>query len=224
MLIIKQKKLIYFILFLALFANPLYSQDNEFRGWSQIQYSIDINKKWSLNLSQHFRLKEDFNIVDSYITESEISYSPVKKLKLSGQLRYYYRNDNSGGVQGFENMYRYRLGIEKRFNTAPLNFELRLAYQNRVSLDRENRFKKRIRIRPLAEIKIKEWKNRPKLFYEYFNEIDGSDQKAHRYGISLKKELNKNQSFIIRYFFQKYDEKIIPDFTNNIISIKYSFN
>ena len=87
MLIIKQKKLIYFILFLALFANPLSSQDNEFRGWSQIQYSIDINKKWSLDLSQHFRLKEDFNIVDTYITESEITYSPVKKLKLSGQLR-----------------------------------------------------------------------------------------------------------------------------------------
>ena len=69
MLIIKQKKLIYFILFLALFVSPLYSQDNELRGWSQIQYSIDIYKKWSLDLSQHFRLKEDFNIVDSYITD-----------------------------------------------------------------------------------------------------------------------------------------------------------
>ena len=133
-----------------------------------MKYNLDIDNNISLALSQHFRIKEDFNVVDSYITESEITYSPIKKLNLSGQLRYYYRNDNSGGVQGFENMYRYRLGIEKRFNTDLLNFELRLAYQNRVSLDRDNRFKKRIRIRPLAEIKIKEWKNRPKLFYEYF--------------------------------------------------------
>ena len=224
MLIIDSKKNAYLLFIMLFFLSSVYSQDNDFRGWSEIEYSLDLNNNFSLALSQHFRLIEDLNTVDSYITESEITFSPLKKLKLSGQLRYYYRNDNSGGVQGFENMYRYRLGIEKRFNTAPLNFELRLAYQNRVSLDRENRFKKRIRIRPLAEIKIKEWRNRPKLFYEYFNEIDGSDQKAHRYGISLKKELNKNQSFIIRYFFQKYDEKIIPDFANNIISIKYSFN
>ena len=206
------------------FLSSVYSQDNDFRGWSEIEYNLDINNKISLALSQHFRIKEDFNIVDSYITESEITYSPIKKLKLSGQLRYYYRNDNSGGVQGFENMYRYRLGIEKRFNTDLLNFELRLAYQNRVSLDRDNRFKKRIRIRPLAEIKIKEWKNRPKLFYEYFNEIQGKDQKAHRYGISFKKNLKQNQSFTLRYFFQKYDEASNLDYNKNVISLKYSFN
>ena len=128
------------------FLSSVYSQDNDFRGWTEIEYNLDIDNNISLALSQHFRIKEDFNTVDSYITESEITYSPIKKLNLSGQLRYYYRNDNSGGVQGFENMYRYRLGIEKRFNTDLLNFELRLAYQNRVSLDRDNRFKKRIGI------------------------------------------------------------------------------
>jgi len=224
MLIINSKKNIYLLFVMLFFLSSVYSQDNDFRGWSEIEYNLDINNKISLALSQHFRIKEDFNIVDSYITESEITYSPIKKLKLSGQLRYYYRNDNSGGVQGFENMYRYRLGIEKRFNTDLLNFELRLAYQNRVSLDRDNRFKKRIRIRPLAEIKIKEWKNRPKLFYEYFNEIQGKDQKAHRYGISFKKNLKQNQSFTLRYFFQKYDEASNLDYNKNVISLKYSFN
>jgi len=224
MLIINSKKNIYLLFVMLFFLSSVYSQDNDFRGWSEIEYNLDIDNKISLALSQHFRIKEDFNIVDSYITESEITYSPIKKLKLSGQLRYYYRNDNSGGVQGFENMYRYRLGIEKRFNTDLLNFELRLAYQNRVSLDRDNRFKKRIRIRPLAEIKIKEWKNRPKLFYEYFNEIQGKDQKAHRYGISFKKNLKQNQSFTLRYFFQKYDEASNLDYNNNVISLKYSFN
>ena len=142
MLIIDSKKNAYLLFIMLFFLSSVYSQDNDFRGWSEIEYNLDINNNISLALSQHFRLKEDLNTVDSYITESEITFSPLKKLKLSGQLRYYYRNDNSGGVQGFENMYRYRLGIEKRLNTAPLNFELRLAYQNRVSLDRENRFKK----------------------------------------------------------------------------------
>ena len=30
-----------------------------------------------IDLSQHFRLKEDLNVVDTYITESEISYEPI---------------------------------------------------------------------------------------------------------------------------------------------------
>ena len=224
MLIINSKKIVCVLFTLFFFFSSAYSQDNEFRGWSEIEYNIDIDERISLAFSQHFRLKEDLNTVDSYITESEITYSPLKKIKLSGQLRYYFKNDNSGDIQGFENLYRYRFGIEKKFNTNYLNFDLRVAYQNRVSLDRKDRFKKRIRIRPSAEIKIKDWTNKPKLFYEYFDEIQGKDQKAHRYGISFKKKLKKNQSFTFRYFFQKYDEAFDLDYNNNVISLKYSFN
>ena len=98
-------------------------------------------------------------------------YKPIKKLTLSGQLRYYNRNDNNGGIQGYENMIRYRFGVEKKFTTNKLNFELRLAYQNRFSLDRDNRIKKRIRVRPLIEWKVKDWSNNPKIYFEYLNEI-----------------------------------------------------
>ena len=206
------------------FLSSVYSQDNDFRGWTEIEYNLDIDNNISLALSQHFRLKEDLNNVDSYITESEITFSSLKKIKLSGQLRYYYKNDISGDIQGFENLYRYRFGIEKKFNTNYFNLDLRVAYQNRVSLDRKDRFKKRLRIRPSAEIKIKDWTNRPKLFYEYFDEIQGKDQKAHRYGFSFKKKLKQNQSFTFRYFFQKYDEASNLDYNNNVISLKYSLN
>ena len=224
MLIIDSKINVYLLFIMLFFLSSVHSQDNDFRGWSEIEYNLDIDNNISLALSQHFRLKEDLNIVDSYITESEITFSPLKKIKLSGQLRYYYKNDNSGGIQGFENLYRYRFGIEKKFNTNYFNLDLRVAYQNRVSMDRKDRFKKRLRIRPLAEIKIKDWTNRPKLFYEYFDEIQGKDQKAHRYGFSFKKNLKQNQSFTFRYFFQKYDEASNLDYNNNVISLKYSLN
>ena len=114
-----------------------------------------INKKWSLDLSQHLRLKEDLAVVDNYITQTEVYYKPAKRWKISAQMRYYYRNDNKGGIQGFENMFRYRLGLEKKFKLKPGNFELRGAYQNRSSLDRENRTKKAWRF--LFEWKIKNW-------------------------------------------------------------------
>ena len=215
----------FFILFVfTLISNLCFAQSSELKGWSTIDYGFDINEILKINLSQHFRLKDDLNVIDTYITESEISYEPIDKLRLLGQLRYYNRNDNNGGIQGFENMMRYRFGIEKKINSNKLNFELRVAYQNRFSLDRENRFKKRIRIRPLIELKMIEWKNNPKIYFEYFDEIKGNDQKVYRYGISKKINTNKSQSITLRYLYQKYVEKYSSNSSANIISIKYSFN
>ena len=169
-------------------------------------------------------MKEDLSVIDTYITESDISFEPIKKLIFLGQLRYYSRNDNFGGIQGFENMMRYRFGIEKKLNSNKFNFELRVAYQNRFSLDRESRFKKRIRIRPLIELKMIDWTNNPKIYFEYFDEIKGNEQKVYRYGISKKINTNKSQSITLRYLYQKYVEKYSSNFSANIISIKYSFN
>jgi len=151
MFITKVASQFYIIILFILLSNFSLAQSNELKGWSSVEYGFKIKDLLKIDLSQHFRLKEDLNEVDSYITESEISYKPIKKLILSGQLRYYSRNDNNGGFQGFENMIRYRFGVEKKFTTNKLNFELRLAYQNRFSLDRDNRIKKRIRVRPLIE-------------------------------------------------------------------------
>ena len=212
------------VIFFILLSNFSLAQSNELKGWSSVEYGFEINDNLKIDLSQHFRLKEDLNVIDTYITESEISYEPINKFTLLGQLRYYKRNDNSGGIQGFENMMRYRFAIEKKFNSNKLNFELRAAYQNRFSLDRENRSKKRVRIRPLIELKIKDWSNNPKIYFEYFDELEGNDQKAYRYGISKKINTTKSQSLTLRYFYQKYKEKYSPNSSANIISFKYSFN
>ena len=215
----------FFIFFvLTLLSNFCFAQSSELKGWSSVEYGFDINEVLKINLSQHFRLKEDFSVIDTYITESDISFEPINKLTLLGQLRYYSRNDNFGGIQGFENMMRYRFGIEKKLNSNKFNFELRVAYQNRFSLDRENRFKKRIRIRPLIELKMKDWTNNPKIYFEYFDEIKGNEQKVYRYGISKKINTNKSQSITLRYLYQKYVEKYSSNSSANIISIKYSFN
>ena len=222
---ITRKTIRFFILiFPAILSNFCLGQTNEFKGWSSVQYGIEINDLWKIDLSQHFRLKEDLKEVDSYITESEISFKPLKKITLSGQLRYYSRNDNNGGIQGYENMIRYRVGVEKKFTTNKLNLELRVAYQNRFSLDRDNRTKKRIRMRPLIEWKVKDWSNNPKIYFEYLNEIDGNEQKAYRYGISNKINTANFQSITLRYFYQKYKEKFNSNSSAHILSVKYSFN
>ena len=224
MSIIKVLNQFYIFFLIILLSNFCFAQSSELKGWTSVEYGFEIDESLKIDLSQHFRLKEDLNVVDTYITESEISYEPINDLKLLGQLRYYSRNDNFGGIQGFENMLRYRFGIDKKFNSNKLNFELRVAYQNRFSLDRENRFKKRIRIRPLIELKMIDWTNNPKIYFEYFDEIKGNDQKVYRYGISKKINTNKSQSITLRYLYQKYVEKYSSNSSANIISIKYSFN
>ena len=224
MIIIRRLNQFFIFFLLILQSNFCFAQSSELKGWSSVEYGFDINEILKINLSQHFRLKEDLNVIDTYITESEISFEPINKLTLLGQLRYYSRNDNFGGIQGFENMMRYRFGIDKKFNSNKLNFELRVAYQNRFSLDRENRFKKRIRIRPLLELKMIDWTNNPKIYFEYFDEIKGNEQKVYRYGISKKINTNKSQSLTLRYLYQKYIEKYSSNYSANIISVKYSFN
>ena len=224
MFIIKRLNEFFILFLLILQSNFCFAQSSELRGWSSVEYGFNINEILKINLSQHFRLKEDLNVIDTYITESEISFEPINKLTLLGQLRYYSRNDNFGGIQGFENMMRYRFGIEKKLSSNKLNFELRVAYQNRFSLDRENRFKKRIRIRPLIELKMIDWTNNPKIYFEYFDEIKGNEQKVYRYGISQKINTNKSQSITLRYLYQKYIERYSSNSSANIISVKYSFN
>ena len=206
MFIIRRLNQFFIFFLLILQSNFCFAQSSELKGWSSVEYGFDINEILKINLSQHFRLKEDLNVIDTYITESEISFEPINKLTLLGQLRYYSRNDNFGGIQGFENMMRYRFGIEKKLSSNKLNFELRVAYQNRFSLDRENRFKKRIRIRPLIELKMIDWTNNPKIYFEYFDEIKGNEQKVYRYGISQKINTNKSKSITLRYLYQKYRE------------------
>jgi len=224
MFITKVASQFFIIILFILLSNFSLAQSNELKGWSSVEYGLKIKDLLKIDLSQHFRLKEDLNVIDTYITESEISYEPINKLTLLGQLRYYFRNDNSGGIQGFENMMRYRFGVEKKINLNKLNFELRVAYQNRFSLDGKNRFKKRVRIRPLIELKMKDWSNNPKIYFEYFDEIDGNDQKAFRYGISKKINTIKSQSITLRYFYQKYKEKYSSNTSANIISVKYGFD
>ena len=224
MFIIRRLNQFFIFFLLILQSNFCFAQSSELKGWSSVEYGFDINEILKINLSQHFRLKEDLNVIDTYITESEISFEPINKLTLLGQLRYYSRNDNFGGIQGFENMMRYRFGIEKKLSSNKLNFELRVAYQNRFSLDRENRFKKRIRIRPLIELKMIDWTNNPEIYFEYFDEIKGNEQKVYRYGISQKINTNKSKSITLRYLYQKYIERYSSNSSANIISVKYSFN
>ena len=58
------------------------AQESEVKSWSAIEYGLTLNKKWSLDLSQHLRLKEDLAVVDNYITQTEVYFKPAKRWKM----------------------------------------------------------------------------------------------------------------------------------------------
>ena len=46
------------------------AQSNELKGWSSVEYGFEINDLLKIDLSQHFRLKEDLNVCLLYTSPS----------------------------------------------------------------------------------------------------------------------------------------------------------
>ena len=99
-------KIKYCLLLLCLFQTLTFTgQDHQFKSWTAINYDLELNKKWEIDFGLQLRLKENLEALDSYIAQTETSFMPLKRLKLSMQLRYYRKNDNQGKRQGFDNFF-----------------------------------------------------------------------------------------------------------------------
>ena len=124
-------KFSYLILFFQF--SFVFSQEiNESKFWSSASYKYQAKERVSFSFSQLYRLKEDLNAVDSYITELSSEYEVSQNLNFEIELRYYSKNDNKGKVQGFENLWRYRFALEKEIKLKPIKVMIRLAFQKRT--------------------------------------------------------------------------------------------
>ncbi|MGC6419614.1 MAG: hypothetical protein ACON48_00785, partial [Chitinophagales bacterium] len=102
-----KKHFILFIFLVVLLPFASIAQSSDFKVWSAVELSHKINKQWSFSLGQHFRLKKEANVInpddrilDSYITQSEVTFEPAKRWDISLQLRYYRKVDDEGKRQG----------------------------------------------------------------------------------------------------------------------------
>ena len=59
MFIIKGLNQFFIFFVIILLSNFCFAQSSELKGWSSVEYGFDINEILKINLSQHFRLKED---------------------------------------------------------------------------------------------------------------------------------------------------------------------
>lgn len=212
-------KFTYIILFFQF--SFLFSQEtNESKFWSSASYKYQARERVSFSFSQLYRLKEDFNAVDSYITELSSDYEVSKNLNFEIELRYYSKNDNKGKIQGFENLWRYRLALEKEIKLKPIKVIIRLAFQKRTSLDKQNDFKEYLRVRSAFEYSIKNWDWDPYFSVEIIEKTSGDDLQKIRYGIGSSNKV-KGSKWTVRYFYQI--ERFIPKRKYHIFMLKYRY-
>jgi hypothetical protein len=212
-------KLIYLTLLLC--SNFILSQElSEYKFWSAASYIYQPKEKFSFSISQLYRLKEDFKAVDSYISKISADYSLSENLNLEIELRYYSKNDNKGKVQGYENLWRYRLAVEKELKLKPVKVFLRLAFQKRSSLDKQNDFKEYLRIRSAFEYAIKNWDWDPYFSIEFMNKTSGDNLRKLRYGIGSSNKV-KGSKWTVRYFYQIDRTQPLQKF--HIFMLKYRY-
>jgi hypothetical protein len=221
----------FFIFCLAFLSyTSLYSQYYDDAGlWSTINIEKKLKNNLAVFLTEEFRLKENFSMINLFYTDAGFSFRPVSALKLSLAYRFTQKHllDDS---YSFRHRLMLDITLRKKFANTTLSYRHRLQTEL-------------IDVQSSERGHVPEWYSRSKveakydfgkkytpflsfeLRYQFFNPRDAeSDQTWHRYRAALgaEYELNKKSTFGLYYLIQREWNVSRP---NNlyIIGLEYSY-
>ncbi len=229
------KHLCLFMLLLSvLFSNTIYAQTEDSKNlnlWSSVEIEYKLNKKWSFELAEQLRLKEDISLVDEYFTELQTEYSVNKNFSLAGGLRFIRQNDTEGNIQGYENHLRFQFDAKYKHKINDFKLDYRLRYQNKndlsVSSEDGDYANQHIRFKTGIEYNIKNWKLDPQFSAEIYNhfekgEAGGFDKYRLTFGTDY--DMKEYGKIGLYYRIEKELNVNLPETTNIIgLSYKYTF-
>jgi len=224
----KTKLLFTLLVITCLFSQNNYGQDedlNDWESWNSIGIKYKLNKKWSFELEQDLRLKENISEIDKYFTQLGVNYNITKKFRVGAAGRYISKNDNTGNVQGYENYFRLHLEALYKHKAERFSFGYRLRYQNKNELGVDDYANQHLRLKASVGYNIKNWKLDPEISGEIFNHFEeGEENGFDKYRITIGSEYNmKNYGKIKFYYrFKKQLNESFPE-TKNIIGLKYTY-
>lgn len=224
----KAKLLFTLLVITCLFSQNNYGQSedlNDWESWNSIGLKYKLNKKWSFELQENLRLKEDISEIDKYFTQLGAQYNITKKLKVGIAGRYISKNDNTGNVQGYENYFRFHIGAQYKHKINEFTLAYRLGYQNKNELGVDDYANQHIRFKAAVGYNIKHWKLDPEISGEIFNHFEKDEENGFdKYRITIGSEYNmKNYGKIKFYYrFKKQLNETFPE-TKNIIGLKYTY-
>lgn len=219
------------VFFSVLFISTTYAQDtNGLASWNSIGIEYKLNKKLSLGLEQHLRLKDDLSEIDEYFTQFEGEYKLFKNFKLGTGFRYVRENDTEGNIQGYENHFRYHLDAKYKHKLNNFSFGYRLRYQNKnelgISTNDGDYAKQNIRFKTSLGYNIKKWPLDPGFSAEIFNRFEeGEDDNGfskYRLTFGTDFKIKKFGKIKLYYRVEKELNVDLPE-TTNIIGLKYTY-
>jgi hypothetical protein len=171
----KAPKLLLALLFCTS-ALPAIAQGSEtaFGSWTGIELRYSISD-FTFSLEEELRLKDDLKALDELFTEISAEYEPGKNLEFGTGIRFIRNNDNTGGIQGNENLYRYHIDAVYKASLKKLRLRQRVRYQNKNEIGSNNRYitsvNQHLRYKSAATYKIRNWKADPQFAVELFYQL-----------------------------------------------------
>lgn len=228
---IKKTSLTLLILTL-LFVQKSHAQDedlNDLQSWNSIAIKYKLNKKWSFELEESLRLKENISEIDNYFTQLSAQYNITKQFKIGAGARYINKNDNTGDVQGYENYFRFNLDASYKHNLQDFTLGYRLRYQNKNELGVETSegdyANQHIRFKASAAYNIHNWKLDPEISAEIFNHFEeGEENGFDKYRITIGSEYNMKKYGKVKFYY-RYNKQLNetdPE-SQNVIGLKYTY-
>lgn len=178
--------------------------------WTSISAQYKTPSKWSINLSQQFRLAEISTQWDRIFSELELAKKLGERWKANVGFRHMWVNDRVGKVQGLERHYRFHMDVSYAFRFKRLEIENRLRYQrrNELGLDETdgNYIEKNYRFKSAWMYDFQDFKNDPIFIYELFcrsqtGVLDGFTK--YRLGVEFKWKLGKRGRWKFGYLREK---------------------
>ena len=224
----KALHLILFFLTITTYSQLATQPNNDFETWTALALDYKLNEKWSINLEEQLRLKNNATTINKYFTQIEGKYTKPKNFEYGIGIRYSRKNDNIGNIQNYENHLRLHLQAAFKFKANRFGFKYRMRYQHKNELGKSKAEgdypSKYFRVKTTFAYNIKKWKLDPKVSIEVFrhNQIGAlSGSTKHRLSLETTYKLKKIGTINLAYIREK-QSKIWNPKKRRIVKLTYT--
>lgn len=198
------------------------SIEKDLETWSGLEFKYDINSKFSVNLEEQLRLKDNSSVIDAYFTELSGKYDIWRGFSLGAGLRFIRSNDTNGKVQGYENHLRYQFDGSYKHKIDRLDLKYRFRYQNKSEFDSDNPNEAQTRLKLSLDYNFRHWKFDPEISGEIFSPVKESLISKYRVTIGTSYKLGDHGKLNAFYGFESTVNSDALKHTN-IIGLSYKY-
>ncbi|MCB9426386.1 MAG: DUF2490 domain-containing protein [Flavobacteriales bacterium] len=204
-------------------------QVRDLEAWGSTAIKWEATKKFSLELEEQFRLKEDASQTDLYFTQLGVSYKINKHFDVGFSGRYITENDNQGKKQGYNHFFRYNIDVSYKHKLQRFGLKYRLRYQNKNELgvsELEGDYPDtRLRFMTAIDYNIKKTKWTPSVAAELFRkDRKGEPVELDKFRLTVGMDYEFKKMGELGFFYRmERDLNATYPKTTNILGLGYKY-